>query len=146
MPQIGFAPSMAALMGVPIPFGNIGQISQELWDVAHSAGGSASAKRPGMHYSRPCQDSYVQALGTNTAQVPSRQQDVISFHLTSPEEISYWVICVGSSKFASYAAGSHISECIRKRQAGFSAKGPASQAQPAVPDSCSPKQDNCKRL
>ena len=69
-PQINFAPSIAALMGVPIPFGNIGQISQELWAVAHSAGSSAATDISG----RPaaCQEvkePYWQALTTNAAQV-----------------------------------------------------------------------------
>lgn len=31
LPQVDFAPSMALLLGVPIPFGSIGQLSRELW-------------------------------------------------------------------------------------------------------------------
>ena len=67
MPQIDFAPSVAAIMGVPIPFGNIGQISEELWNVAHSARAfmNASQVRDGSL----CQEPYIQALQSNAAQV-----------------------------------------------------------------------------
>lgn len=57
MPQVDFAPSMAALLGLPIPFGSIGKLSQELWDVAHSLGGHAS------------KDAFAKALLGNAKQV-----------------------------------------------------------------------------
>ena len=31
LPQVDFAANMAALLGVPIPFGSIGRLSRELW-------------------------------------------------------------------------------------------------------------------
>ena len=31
LPQVDFAPSMALLLGVAIPFGSIGRLSRELW-------------------------------------------------------------------------------------------------------------------
>ena len=34
LPQLDFAASMAALLGVPIPFGNLGSVSAELWGLA----------------------------------------------------------------------------------------------------------------
>ena len=67
MPQIDFAPSVAALMGVPIPFGNIGQISEELWNVAHSAHAFKNASQ--VNDSSLCQEPYIQALQSNAAQV-----------------------------------------------------------------------------
>jgi phosphatidylinositol glycan class O len=67
MPQIDFAPSVAALMGVPIPFGNIGRISEELWDVAHSARAFMNASQ--VHDGSLCQEPYIQALQSNAAQV-----------------------------------------------------------------------------
>ncbi|KAA6426392.1 MAG: GPI ethanolamine phosphate transferase 3-like, partial [Trebouxia sp. A1-2] len=67
MPQIDFAPSVAALMGVPIPFGNIGQISEELWNVAHSTSAFMNASQ--VHGSSLCQEPYIEALWLNAAQV-----------------------------------------------------------------------------
>lgn len=68
MPQIAFAPSVAALMRVPIPFGSIGQISRPLWDVAHSMHSngttSFSTDVDGLH-----QRAYAEALRENAAQV-----------------------------------------------------------------------------
>lgn len=34
LPQINFAPTLAGLLGVPIPFGNLGSVSMELWGLA----------------------------------------------------------------------------------------------------------------
>lgn len=59
---------MAALMGVPIPFGNIGQVSQQLWAVAHSASSGTATDIP-RHDTDLCQESYLLALTTNAAQV-----------------------------------------------------------------------------
>ncbi|KAL0033440.1 hypothetical protein WJX77_009614 [Trebouxia sp. C0004] len=67
MPQIDFAPSVAALMGVPIPFGNIGQISEELWNVAHSA--LTFMNDSHVHDGGLCQEPYIHALQSNAAQV-----------------------------------------------------------------------------
>ena len=36
MPQIDFAPTLSLLLGVPIPFGNLGSVPRRLWDVAHA--------------------------------------------------------------------------------------------------------------
>lgn len=36
MPQIDFAPTLSLLLGVPIPFGNLGSVTRRLWDVAHA--------------------------------------------------------------------------------------------------------------
>ena len=36
MPQIDFAPALSLLLGVPIPFGNLGSVPRRLWDVAHA--------------------------------------------------------------------------------------------------------------
>lgn len=71
MPQVDFAPSMAALMGVPIPFGNIGHISKSLWDVAHSSS-STDAKenqRALADHDDTWQSTYAAALSKNAAQV-----------------------------------------------------------------------------
>lgn len=57
IPQVDFAPTMAALLGVPTPFGSIGKLSPGLWNVGHSLNDSAS------------QASYMQALQSNAQQV-----------------------------------------------------------------------------
>ena len=57
MPQVDFAPSIAALLGVPVPFGSVGKLSRELWDVAHSNDRHAS------------QEAFAQALLKNAKQV-----------------------------------------------------------------------------
>ncbi len=36
MPQIDFAPTLSLLLGVPIPFGNLGSVTRRLWEVAHA--------------------------------------------------------------------------------------------------------------
>lgn len=36
MPQIDFAPTLSLLLGVPIPFGNLGSVPRRLWEVAHA--------------------------------------------------------------------------------------------------------------
>ena len=42
--QMDLTPTLAAMLGVPIPFGNLGKLSWELWQLAanHLAGGSGS--------------------------------------------------------------------------------------------------------
>lgn len=70
MPQLDFAPSMAALMGVPIPFGNIGRITRPLWDAAHSMGSDSSAScGRGTEVNDSRQDAFTAALRENAAQV-----------------------------------------------------------------------------
>lgn len=66
-PQVDFAPSMAALIGVPIPFGSIGQISQPLWNVAHSIGSTSCSAD--VEDDDVQQAAYTQALRENAAQV-----------------------------------------------------------------------------
>ena len=36
MPQIDFAPTMSLLLGVPIPFGNLGTVPRRFWEIAHA--------------------------------------------------------------------------------------------------------------
>ena len=70
MPQVDFAPSMAALMGVPIPFGNIGRISRPLWNAAHSlARNSPSSGGRGTEDGVSQQVAFTEALRENAAQV-----------------------------------------------------------------------------
>ena len=69
MPQINFAPTIAALMGVPLPFGNVGQVSEELWAVAHSLRNHESGGTSGTNKTEPSQETYVEALRSNAAQV-----------------------------------------------------------------------------
>ena len=64
MPQVDFAPSIAALLGVPTPFGSIGKLSQDLWDVGHSLDSHA----------KPA--SFAQALQSNAEQVLTVTQAV----------------------------------------------------------------------
>ena len=41
--QVDFAPTLASLLGVPIPFGNIGRISRELWELRGDLSGYEAA-------------------------------------------------------------------------------------------------------
>ena len=41
--QVDFAATMAALLGVPIPYGSIGRISPQLWSLAGDAAGYSAA-------------------------------------------------------------------------------------------------------
>jgi hypothetical protein len=41
--QVDFAPTLAAVLGVPIPFGNIGRISRELWELRGNVAGYQAA-------------------------------------------------------------------------------------------------------
>ena len=60
LPQVDFAPSLAALLGVPIPFGSIGRISRPLWHL-RGCNGQASAA--------DCRRRYAAALQANAWQV-----------------------------------------------------------------------------
>ncbi|CAD7702958.1 unnamed protein product [Ostreobium quekettii] len=41
--QVNLVPTLALMMGLPIPFGNVGSVSEELWGVAEGRGGDANA-------------------------------------------------------------------------------------------------------
>ena len=69
MPQINFAPTIAALMGVPVPFGSVGQVSEELWAVAHSLHNHKPGGTSGANKTETSQGTYVEALRSNAAQV-----------------------------------------------------------------------------
>ncbi|KAK3257469.1 hypothetical protein CYMTET_33452 [Cymbomonas tetramitiformis] len=47
MPQLDFAPTMAMLLGVPIPFGSVGRVSAAAWALAGDAPRRAAGVRPG---------------------------------------------------------------------------------------------------
>jgi phosphatidylinositol glycan class O len=36
MPQIDFAPTVSLLLGVPIPFGNLGTVRRRFCEIAHA--------------------------------------------------------------------------------------------------------------
>jgi hypothetical protein len=72
MPQIDLTPTVALLMGVPIPYGNLGKVPPQLWRVlAEPAGGSESD--PGCSGGGGCGGrrgaSYAAAVAANAAQV-----------------------------------------------------------------------------
>ena len=56
LPQLDFASSMALLLGVPIPFGNVGRLSRELWLLsgAHDAPASFCAALAGNAWQARC--------------------------------------------------------------------------------------------
>lgn len=56
MAQVDLVPTLALLMGLPIPFGNVGSVSEEIWGVADSKGESTRS-------------SFGQALEVNAYQV-----------------------------------------------------------------------------
>lgn len=121
-PQVDFAPSMATLMGVPIPFGSIGQISRPLWDVAHSMGStgttscSADAEDDELQ-----QAAYTQALRKNAAQVAGCMVTLSIYSCTSfslgADLLHADYLCRDyASPEHMLAAGTHILEHICSRQ------------------------------
>lgn len=60
MPQVDFAPTLAALLGVPIPYASIGRISHDLWHLRGCAAGGATGG---------CRQQYAAALQANAWQV-----------------------------------------------------------------------------
>ena len=62
--QVDFAPTLAALLGVPVPFGNIGRISRELWALrGHAIGYKAALAQN----ARQVHDSQPSWLGQSAA-------------------------------------------------------------------------------
>ena len=37
MPQVDFAPTLASLVGVPIPYGNLGTVNENIFNIAHGS-------------------------------------------------------------------------------------------------------------
>lgn len=70
--QLDLTPTLAAMLGVPIPFGNLGKLSAELWQltVGHlvDSGGAAASGAPGA-VRAAWQRSLGQALAANARQV-----------------------------------------------------------------------------
>ena len=129
MPQVDFAPSMAALMGVPIPFGSIGQISRPLWNVAHSMHSSGTTNcSSGTEGHDLQQVAYAEALRENAAQVEGCTfadlgTDLLCLH---------FLCCACLSCATMLAAGAHIPECICSGQESVSAVQASSQGQSIV--------------
>lgn len=99
MPQVDFAPSMAALMGVPTPFGNIGRISRPLWNAAHSM---ASTTTPDGDRCTEGDDS-----GTGTFAKASRENAAqVRGNLVRPGAVMLAVVALG-------VLPSRVSACCR---------------------------------
>ena len=60
LPQVDFAPTLAALLGVPIPYASVGRISHDLWHLRGCAGARGAAA---------CASRYAAALQANAWQV-----------------------------------------------------------------------------
>ncbi len=71
MPQVDFAASLAASMGLPIPFGNIGHVDPTWWEMAVEkvGGGDGGATAEPLEPPGPLA-SYELALRINARQVP----------------------------------------------------------------------------
>lgn len=76
LPQIDFAPTMAAIMGVPTPFGNLGKVNEDVFRLALSADLSSD---DGFDW----RAAYVRALRANIEQVWNYTQSY-SDDATSP--------------------------------------------------------------
>jgi hypothetical protein len=73
MLQVDFAPTMAALLGVPMPYACIGRVSHGLWHLRGCGGGGDS---------QTCRQRYAATLQANAWQVRHRRllQCMISLH------------------------------------------------------------------
>lgn len=60
LPQVDFAPTLAALLGVPIPYASVGRISHDLWHLRGCTGARGAAA---------CASRYAAALQANAWQV-----------------------------------------------------------------------------
>lgn len=81
LPQMDLAPTLAAMLGVPIPFGNLGKLSGELWQLTlrqhssaspaatHAADAGAHAAGPETAASAAWERSLADALLANVRQV-----------------------------------------------------------------------------
>ena len=71
MPQVDFAPTLALILGLPIPFGSLGTVPRRFWEVAHAwesldgSGNTGGARKGGMDID----DRYARALKVAAAQV-----------------------------------------------------------------------------
>ena len=134
MPQIDFAPSMAALMGVPTPFGNIGKVSKALWDVVHSTGGLGT-NRANQQQNSMCQDFYTQAIIKNAAQVTLQHVNAMSQKACCVLHAALLLLLLMLfDGLQIRLAGAHVSQRICSRPAGFSVQGRAAQAESSLPD------------
>ena len=146
MPQVDFAPSIAVMMGVPIPFGNIGQISRLLWDVAHSSttsGITLSSSKVEKH-GASWKSAYATALSRNAAQVGSCLVGVqpsqliiywLSVHAYTCVNQTSLLVAMCSDCCSMHAAGAHIPQCIRSRQESHVATAGPEEGQSIVPGS-----------
>ena len=115
MPQVDFAPSVAALMRVPIPFGSIGQISRSLWNVAHSMHSNGTTS-----FSTDVDDlrqgAYAKALRENAAQVGGCTL------LALAADLLWGPVVLGTVQLGRMlATGAHIPERICSGQTSVSA-------------------------
>ena len=119
---------MAALMGVPIPFGSIGQISRPLWNVAHNLRSSGITSCSSDAEADDLQQgAYAEASRENAAQVAG-------CNLFVTDLLRFYISCVGHVSSCGHllAAGAHIPERICSRQESVSAAQASSQGQSAV--------------
>ena len=60
LPQIDFAPTLAAITGVPTPYGNLGKVNEKIFRLAHEGASASSSEWV---------EDYVRALRANVEQV-----------------------------------------------------------------------------
>ena len=60
LPQIDFAPTLAAITGVPTPYGNLGKVNEKIFRLAHEGAGTSSSEWV---------EDYARALRANAEQV-----------------------------------------------------------------------------
>jgi phosphatidylinositol glycan class O len=74
MPQINFAPTLSLILGLPIPFGNLGAVPRRFWDVANAGEMflepfRASAGGEGTRTRQRQEEQYAKVLEVTAAQV-----------------------------------------------------------------------------
>jgi phosphatidylinositol glycan class O len=71
LPQTDLTPTLAAMLGLPTPVGNIGKLSAELWQLtaSHLPAGSGDADTPAAAAAQAWERSLSEAVLANAAQV-----------------------------------------------------------------------------
>ena len=92
LPQVDYAPTVAAMLGLPTPYGSIGRVSPHLWAMRGCAGGAGGGG---------CAAEYADVLRRNAWQVP-----LICQAITAVEHVNH-TCCAGN------LGASHRSLCTR---------------------------------
>jgi len=82
MPQIDFTSTLALLMGVPVPFGNVGSVNEGMWAAAWEGGAedsnsssSSDSNSTGSERGESCSHSFLQPSAVTSMQVGAHRKE-----------------------------------------------------------------------